>query len=225
MLTSFAEEIWLASGSAVAVAGFRYPTRMAVIRLSGRRLLVWSPVALTDELRSATRELGEVSWLVAPNTLHHLFIAAWHQAWPEAELLAPPGLRRKRPDLRIARDLTEEGEAPWSGEIDHAVVDGRIATEVVFFHRRSRTVLFADLLQQFDRGWFAGWRGVVARLDGLTGAAPRMPRKFRLALFGRRSAQAALLRIGDWPAERAVMAHGTPVSRDAQTVVRRALRS
>jgi hypothetical protein len=35
MLEQFDHEIWIADGSEVAVIGFRYPTRMAVIRLFG----------------------------------------------------------------------------------------------------------------------------------------------------------------------------------------------
>ncbi len=35
MLKAFAEEIWLADGPQVFVAGFGYPTRMAVIRVAG----------------------------------------------------------------------------------------------------------------------------------------------------------------------------------------------
>jgi hypothetical protein len=34
MLKEFDQEIWIADGPSVAVAGFNYPTRMAVIRLS-----------------------------------------------------------------------------------------------------------------------------------------------------------------------------------------------
>lgn len=34
MLTPFGGEIWITDGPEVAVVGFRYPTRMAIIRLS-----------------------------------------------------------------------------------------------------------------------------------------------------------------------------------------------
>ncbi len=46
MLQPFGEEIWLADGSIAMVAGFRYPTRMAVIRLADGGLFVWSPIQL-----------------------------------------------------------------------------------------------------------------------------------------------------------------------------------
>ena len=55
-------------------------------------------------------------------------------------------------------------EPDWAADIDQVVVHGSFAlTEVVFFHRRSRTALFADLIQNFPRDWFKGWRGFLAR--------------------------------------------------------------
>lgn len=99
-----------------------------------------------------------------------------------------------------------------------------ITTEVVFFHRGSRTVLFTDLIQQFSPGWFRGWRALVARLDLMTSSEPAVPRKFRNAFVNRRLARAALQRILAWPAERVLMAHAPPVSSDGQAFIGRAFR-
>jgi hypothetical protein len=82
MLQSFGDDIWLADGPETVVAGFRYPTRMAVIRLPGRSLFIWSPVALSDALRAAVDALGQVDHIVAPNSLHHLFLGEWQAATP-----------------------------------------------------------------------------------------------------------------------------------------------
>ena len=38
MLKPFGHEIWTADGPQIAIAGFHYPTRMAVIRLPDRGL-------------------------------------------------------------------------------------------------------------------------------------------------------------------------------------------
>lgn len=223
-LAPFGTEIWLADGPQADVAGFRYPTRMAVMRLAGG-LLVWSPVALTEALRRDIAGLGEVRWLVAPNSLHHLFLRDWQDAFPDARLYAAPGLAARRPDLAIDAELGEAPVVEWSGELEHVLVRGnRITTEAVFFHRASGTVLFTDLLQLFPPGWFRGWRAVVARLDLMTEPEPAVPRKFRLAFTDRRAARAALERILVWPAERVVMAHGRPVERDGRAFIGRAFR-
>ena len=58
-LAAFAEGLWLAEGPVVSVAGFRYPTRMAVARLADASLFIWSPVALSPELREEVSALGQ----------------------------------------------------------------------------------------------------------------------------------------------------------------------
>src|ERR1700722_20415223 len=89
-LQLFGPEIWLADGPKVEVVGFRYRTRMAVIRLSDGGLFIWSPVALSDALRRDLSDLGEVRHLVAPNSLHHLFLTEWRGAPPPDPLLPAP---------------------------------------------------------------------------------------------------------------------------------------
>lgn len=223
MLRAFGDELWIADGSQVtAIAGFCYPTRMAVIRLTDGGLWVWSPVEPTPGLRAAVEALGPVRHLVAPNALHHLFLGDWMDLHPGAEVHAAPGLRGKRRDLAFDDDLGDRIHPDWAGQIDQEVVRGNlIVEEVVFFHRPSRTVLVADLLQQLPRGR-PGWRGVVARLDLMTGDEPAVPRKFRLAFVRRRAARGAVGRLLDWPARGVVMAHGTPVEEDGQAFLRRA---
>jgi hypothetical protein len=99
-----------------------------------------------------------------------------------------------------------------------------ITTEIVFFHKRSGTVIFADLLQQIPVHLLFGWRKIVAKLDRMTGSEPAVPRKFRIAFINRKHARHALQRILDWPSEKVLMAHGEPVQQDAQTFLRRAFR-
>jgi hypothetical protein len=224
MLKQFGDEIWTADGSdVVAMLGFHYPTRMVVIRLRGRDLFVCSPIALTPGVRAVVDALGEVRYLVAPNSLHHLFVADWKRAYPAAQISAAPGLRAKRKDLALGDQLGAAPIADWAGEIDHVLMAGNaITSEVVFFHRRSATVIFTDLIQQLPADWFSGWRAIVAKWDLMLGPEPSVPRKFRGAFTNRRAARASLERILAWPAEKVLMAHGTPVTEDGQAFLRRA---
>ena len=45
--------------------------------------------------------LGAVTYLIAPNRLHHLFVQEWQQAFPGALLHVAPSLETKREDLVI----------------------------------------------------------------------------------------------------------------------------
>jgi Domain of unknown function (DUF4336) len=94
MLKQFGHEIWTADGPDVVVVGFRYPTRMAVIKLTDGSLFIWSPIQLMDSLRPEVEALGQVRYIIAPNSLHHLFLREWKRAYPRAKVYAPPGLRR-----------------------------------------------------------------------------------------------------------------------------------
>jgi uncharacterized protein DUF4336 len=223
MLKHFGPEIWIADGTDVSTGGFHYRTRMAVIRLSDRSLFVWSPIKLTEQLRYEIEVFGDVHHLVPPNSLHHLFLDDWRRAYPDAKIWAPPRLRKKRRDINFAADLGNEPAAEWARDIDQVVVSGNlITTEVVFFHRKSATVLFTDLVQQFPKGWFKGWRETVAKLDLMVGDEPAVPRKFRNTFLNRRAARSALARILEWPAEKVLMAHGAPVTTDGRAFIGRA---
>jgi hypothetical protein len=224
LLMEFGPNIWVGEGPVVPFLGFPYPTRMAVIRLQDKGLFVWSPIALSPGLKQEVDALGTVSHLVSPNKLHHLFLAEWKRAYPDALLYSSSGLRRRKKDLRFDAELGDAPDPAWAAEIDQVLVRGSfVMTEAVFFHRPSRTAIFADLIENFPRDWFKGWRGLLARLDGIVAPNPGAPREWRASfLMNRRAARASLHRILAWPIERVLMAHGDPVTTNGGTFVRSA---
>ena len=226
MLKEFGPDIWMVDGpTVIAAAGFHYPTRMVVMRLPAGDLVLWSPTGLTDELSGEVDRLGTVRHLIAPNSFHHTFLADWQRTYPEATVYAAPGLREKRRDIRFDVDFLDDPIMAWAGQIDHAILWGnRLTTEVVFFHRPSRTAIFTDMLQQFPDGWFKGWRVLIARLDMMTAAEPAVPRKFQFAFTDRQAARHSLEHILAWPAEQVIMAHGPAINTDGTALLRRAFR-
>lgn len=222
LLREFGPGIWTAEGPVVSFLSFAYPTRMALIRLSDGGLFIWSPIALSAVLKQEVDELGPVRFLISPNRLHHLFLGAWKSAYPQARLYASPGLRKKRRDLVFDGELGDGPEPEWAADIDQVPVRGSFLTEVEFFHYKSRTAIFTDLLQNFPPDWFKGWRGVVARFDGICAPYPGAPREWRASFFDRRAARASLNSILAWPIERVLIAHGDPVITGGAAFVRRA---
>ena len=223
MLREFGFGIWIGEGPVVSFFGFPYPTRMAAIKLSTGGLFVWSPIALSPALKSEIDALGPVRCLVSPNLLHHLFLGEWKTAYPDARLFAPPGLRRRRKDLAFDADLSDTPDPLWAADIDQVLMRGSFAmTEAVFFHRASGVAIFADLIENLPREWFKGWRGLLARLDGIVAPHPGAPREWRASFVDRRAARAALERIMAWPIERVLIAHGEPAPADGAAFVRSA---
>lgn len=224
-LQTLGEDLWIAEGPIVSVAGFNYGTRMAVIRLASGALFIWSPVALTNALKTEIDALGPVRFIVTPTRLHDRFLAEWRGAYSAAKLYAAPGSRERSGQIAFDADQTDAPPSEWAGEIDQVPFKGNaIAVEIVFFHRKSKTALFCDLIQHFEPGWFKGWRAIVAKLDGLTAAQPQVPQKFRVAFNNRKAARASLAQILSWPVERVVMAHAPIVERNGRAFIESAFR-
>jgi hypothetical protein len=224
VLEAFGESLFFADGPSVPFFGIPYPTRMAVARLAGGELWVWSPIALDPQLEAAVDALGPVRFVVSPNKIHHLFLPEWHRRWPEARVFAPPGLVRRKPALHFDAELGDAPDPAWAGEIDQVIFHGSFAMEeVVFFHRPSRTALVCDLVQRHDPDRLSGWRRMLMRLDGLVGEAGSTPREWRASFLHRAAAREARERLLAWQPERLLIAHGECALEDATAILRRAL--
>ncbi|GAF96346.1 unnamed protein product, partial [marine sediment metagenome] len=166
MLIEFGPSIYVTDGPIVSFYGIPYPTRMAVVRLSDGSAWVWSPVALTDGLYESVNAIGPVKHIVSPNKIHHLFLAEWAKRWPEARVYAPPGLAKRRPNLRFDAELGDLPDPAWAADIDQVIFRGSFAMEeVAFFHFASRTAIVCDLIQRHPEATMKGWKGMLMRLD------------------------------------------------------------
>jgi hypothetical protein len=205
---AFGDDIWVFDGPPVSFVGLPYPTRMTVIRLADGGLFVHSPIELTDSLRAEIDALGPVRHLVSPNKLHHLFVQDWHTAYPEALTWAAPGVRKKT-SVEWDGDLEDVAPAPWRDQIDQLIFRGSVLLdEVVFFHRRSRTLVLVDLVQDFDPAPLSRSLRLLFRVIGALHPNGQAPVDFRLSFFDRQSARDCLQRLLAWEPERVVIAHG-----------------
>lgn len=185
---------------------------------------MWSPVALTDELADAVNGVGPVRHIVSPNKIHHLFLAEWHERWPDARLYAPPGLAERKPELRFDYLLGDQPDTAWARDIDQVIFHGSFAMEeVAFFHRESRTALLCDLIQRFPESSASGWRGTLMRLDGLVGENGSTPREWRASFLRRKQARAARKQVLHWKPERLLIAHGKCAQSGASSIIEDAL--
>jgi hypothetical protein len=178
-MRSWSDRIWIAEAP-LRFYGVPFGTRMTVVRLEDGGLLVHSPLDPVPELRSEIDALGPVRYVVAPNKLHHLFLAAFQRAYPSSKLFAPPGLPKKRRDLHFEAALGDAPEPGWAADLDQTIVRGsRVMQEVVFFHAASRTLIVADLCEHFGP-WSPRLTRLVARLGNMYGK-PRMPPDWQLS--------------------------------------------
>jgi hypothetical protein len=229
------EDLWVVDGplARMSFAGISepFPTRMVVIRISGGDLFLWSPTEPEEGLREEIDALGPVSHLVSPNKLHYVHVCAWKRAYPEATAWASPGVKERAAsrgaEVCFDRDLVDEPEEAWREDLDQLIFRGsRFMEEVVFFHRKTRTLILADFIQNFEvekvGGFFYAW---LLRLAGVADPDGKTPPEVRLTFLGRKEeARVSLEEMLAWRPEKVIMAHGRPYYRDGMAELRRAFR-
>jgi hypothetical protein len=213
---AIAEGVWEAEHD-LYVSGFmHFRGRMVVLRLDDGSLMLHSPIPLPDDLA----ELGPVSHIVAPNTLHHLHFREAAERFPDATTWAAPGLAKKRKDLSFAHELG--GDGPWPEEVDCVVLEGMPAVnEALFFHRASRTLVLTDLV--FNIHEVNNW--ITRVVLKMVGAWQRCAssRLLRSTVKDRVAFSRSLQRALQWDFARVVVAHGRNIEDDARDTLQQAL--
>lgn len=212
-LRQFADELWIADGPPVRFFGVPYPTRMIVVRLSNGSLWIDSPVTATRAQASQLEQLGPVAHLVSPTPLHDWRLTQWSEFFPQAQAWK----------ARTVRDATLTA---WKSDIDQLPFLGsRVLAEIEFFHRRSRTLVMGDFVQNFQPERGRPVRNALLRLGGILQGGT--PRDLRLSFAGkryRRMGQESLRQMLSWDFDKVVPAHGDCVEIDAKSFVTRSFR-
>jgi hypothetical protein len=189
--------------------------RMSVVAVGAGGVWVHSPVPLTAALRGQLDGLGGVSHVVAPSRFHgHLFMEQYQAAYPEASVGGPPGLARKRRDLRFTVELGDRPAGPWADELDQARIWGHPWNEIVFLHRGSRTLIVGDCLFALGPGSSRGlwlWTGALRRPSSPELAARQLV-PWRLTVRDRNAIRRSLEHILTWDFDRVVVGHGEIVT-------------
>ena len=99
---------------------------------------------------------NEVGYIAALDYEHHIFITDWAKAYPSAKLLGVEGLPEKREkDQATAGNKfhhvwTQKNKADlkvdpeFDGEFDYEYVGSHANKELVFLHKRDKTLIEAE---------------------------------------------------------------------------------
>nr|WP_321508061.1 DUF4336 domain-containing protein [uncultured Celeribacter sp.] len=225
-------DIWIADGPAVSFYGIAFPTRMTVVRIKtpeGDALWLHSPIALDDGLLAELAELGIVRWLIAPNPIHYLSIDSWHQRFPQAEVLAAPGVKERAikfdvpfPDHAV---LGDDSPAGYATELRQRLVRGhRFLHEVVFFHEGSKTLILTDLIENFEARKVGKVKAFFMRLAGILDPDGKAPADMRQSFRSKKEARAVMQEVLSWAPEKVILAHGRWYDRNGTAELKRAFR-
>jgi hypothetical protein len=219
VLQSLDTNLWTAQRP-FRMLGMQIGVRMTVIRLASGGLVLINPIALDPELRAELDALGPVQAVIAPNSMHHLFLGPALAAYPGARGFAAPGAIAKHPELKL-EPIPERPDLLWAGDIDHFELAGAPQLgEVAFLHRSTRTLILTDWMFYFERSpeWFTG---LYLRLAGALGK-PVMTPVMRKLVTDRPAARGAVERLLAWDFDRVVVAHRDILASGGKQAVRAA---
>ncbi|MEO0867490.1 MAG: DUF4336 domain-containing protein [Cyanobacteria bacterium J06642_11] len=216
MLQNVDQDIWIAE-QPLKYFGLSVGTRMTVIRLSTRDLVVISPIQASNPLLAQLNKLGVVSHIIAPNLYHYLFAGEFKKRYPEAIFWAVPGLDTKRPELSIDRVLQESAQPLWPG-LECLPMSGfrtlglngfDSLNEYVFFHRVSRTLILTDTAFNFDASFPWTTRLATRVVGGYNSLSPSLLES--IATTDKSSLRESVTQVLAWNFDRVIMAHGSIV--------------
>ena len=204
-----------------------FTTRMTVVQLPNGDLFLHSPIAHNAVLAKQLESRGRVRHLVSPNRGHYAHIGEWAREFPDAIAWASPRVRERarlqRIDIRFERDLGPYAPEEWRDEMDQAIIPGALLDEVVFFHRRSKTLILADTIMNFELVRMRQPYRLIARLCGIYSPCGGISPDLRLALWpNRQEARLAYQRVLAWDPQRVVLSHGRCFEANGAAAIRRA---
>ena len=204
------------------VGGLELGARTSLIRLADGGLFVHSPGPFGGGVRAEIEKLGPVRALVAPNLLHHRFLAENAAAFPEARVFGAPGVAAKQPAVRFAATLGDSAPALWAGQLEQHLLRGVPSIEeVLFFHPRSRTLLLTDAAFHVRTSDHFFTRLFMRANGGYGRFGPTRIFRYRV-LRDRVALRASLERVLGWDFERVIVTHGEVLETGGHEAFRKA---
>ncbi len=203
-----ADDVWSIDRRIAMRGPVSLPTRSTVIRLPNGSLVLHSPVFLDDETKKQLDSLGQVQYIVAPNSFHYLYAGAYFEQFPSSELFVAPGLPERCPELPPATILGAQAPEAWAGVLEQTIFGPLHGlSEVAFCHTPSRTLILTDL-SFYVRSAENAVERLFWRVSGVWQRfGPSLT--VRLALLRDRTVVRSFLdRVLAWDFDRIVVAHG-----------------
>lgn len=234
-LKSVAENIWIADGPIIKmdikIGMIPFSTRMTVIKLNDGSIWVHSPIEATPNLLAEIDQLGPVKHLVSPNMIHYVYIPQWQTYYPKATAWASPGVNKRAAsqniDVSFDQDLTDQAPFEWADDIEQLIFKGSsVIEEVVFFHKSSRTLILADLIENFEpKRTQSFWWRMIYKLAGIAHPDGKTPLDLRLTFTGNQEiARKSYHQILAWQPEKIILAHGRWYKENGVAELKRAFR-
>lgn len=220
-LKQIASSIWVKE-QPFKYFGLEVGTRMTIIRLDGDRLVLISPVKLDSQTITEIDKLGTVTYIIAPNLFHYLYLQDCQKIYPNASLITAPGLENKKPEIKSDLVFTRD-KISFNGELEYFLFAGfqtfmlttsSVANEIVFYHPKTQTLILTDTAFYFDRN-FPLVTQFTSRIIGCyEQLRPSILEK--IATQDKEQITASVNKLLQWDFQRVIMAHGTIIEENAR---------
>ncbi|WP_223292981.1 MULTISPECIES: DUF4336 domain-containing protein [Shewanella] len=218
-LTQLGEDIW-AHEDTMPLGGTQLRLRMTVVKLACGGLWLHTPTKLSTELQAAIDQLGLVRYLVGPSNGHNIWLNDWQSAYPKATLYVSGGIPKK---ITIANYqlLDEHFDNIWSEDFDRQYMPGvNFFNESVFFHKKSKSLLVTDLIQNHSDACPSGFAGLmtkcVFRPLGFKDHCIAPPLKMGFTIKDKSAFAQFINNIKAWNFDKIVVTHGDVISQNAK---------
>ena len=180
--------------------------RMTLIKLKSNKWLLHSPIPPTSQIFDFIDQLGVIQIVVAPNSLHHLFIDEYLKKYGATLLAVQDALDKTKIGYKNT-ELLDDSYSELKTEFEIEIVKGKKVEEAVLFHIESKTLMLTDLAfnRRVPRNLFMRF---VEKHMGMS--APLGPSVLAKYVFFGDSApfRSSLKKIASWDFERVTMCHG-----------------
>ena len=193
---------------------------------------------------------GRVSYIVALDYEHHIFISEWARAYPGSKIIGVDGLPEKRAkatnDEKIGDEkfdvvFTKENKRQtrisdeFDADFDYEYVDGHANKELVFLYKPEKVMIEADLLfnlpakEQYskvpaeEQATSDGYLGKIFACIQSTEGDVKWPRRFNWYLAGknRSSFNESVKTIDKWDFVTMIPCHGDVMEGDGKEKFRK----
>ncbi len=180
---------------------------MTLVRLEDGRVVVHSAIALDEASMSEIEAWGRPAVLLVPNGFHRLDAPAWVARYPDSEVRAPKGSRKKIEEVVRVDAGYEDFDGGETVMLE--ILEGLAKVEGVLTVRSAAgtTLVFNDAVFNMPHG--QGGAGLFFRYITRSTGGPRVSRLFRLFAVKDRAAFAAHLdRLASTPdLKRIIVSH------------------
>ncbi|KAF2456321.1 hypothetical protein BDY21DRAFT_346781 [Lineolata rhizophorae] len=205
--------------------------RGTLVKLPSGGVAVFSPVALTPEVRETVSGMGPVKYIAALDVEHHIFLGPWHEAYPDAKVIGMEGLPEKRAKQKneevpfaVVFPSKDKGsvkvDEDFDTAFDYEFVASHANKELVFNYKPERTLIEADLLfnlpakEQFSKSKDSPTAGILTKLftalNGTSGSGGAQKRFIWYAISSgdRTGFSKSVSKIASWDFDRIIPCHG-----------------